>query len=73
MSAFGTKRTWRFALHMSAFDPKRTSRATFLQSDAIWVSVSVSWGTRTAAMRSRHGSCRKQIGSDNPHGEEEYS
>ena len=25
MSAFGTKRTCRFALHMSAFDPKRTS------------------------------------------------
>jgi hypothetical protein len=24
MSAFGTKRTCRFALHMSAFDPKRT-------------------------------------------------
>ena len=23
MSAFGTKRTWHFALHMSAFDPKR--------------------------------------------------
>ena len=25
MSAFGTKRTLRVALHMSAFDPKRTS------------------------------------------------
>ena len=25
MSAAGTKRTWRFALQMSAFDPKRTS------------------------------------------------
>jgi hypothetical protein len=24
MSAFGTKPTCRFALHMSAFDPKRT-------------------------------------------------
>jgi hypothetical protein len=24
MSAFEVKRTWRFALHMSAFDPKRT-------------------------------------------------
>ena len=27
MSAIGTKRTWAGALHMSAFDPKRTSRA----------------------------------------------
>jgi hypothetical protein len=26
MSAFGTKQTWACALHMSAFDPKRTSR-----------------------------------------------
>ena len=26
MSAIGTKRTHRVALHMSAFDPKRTSR-----------------------------------------------
>jgi hypothetical protein len=25
MSAIGTKRTWPSALHMSAFDPKRTS------------------------------------------------
>ena len=25
MSAIGTKRTWAYALHMSAFDPKRTS------------------------------------------------
>ena len=25
MSAIGTKRTYRVALHMSAFDPKRTS------------------------------------------------
>jgi len=24
MSLLGVKRTWRFALHMSAFDPKRT-------------------------------------------------
>ena len=24
MSAIGTKRTWACALHMSAFDPKRT-------------------------------------------------
>ena len=24
MSAIGTKRTWASALHMSAFDPKRT-------------------------------------------------
>ena len=24
MSAIGKKRTWPFALHMSAFDPKRT-------------------------------------------------
>jgi hypothetical protein len=24
MSALGGKRTWRFALHMSAYDPKRT-------------------------------------------------
>jgi hypothetical protein len=30
MSAFGTKRTYRdFALHMSAFDPKRTSQVSF--------------------------------------------
>ena len=28
MSAFGTKRTWACALHMSAFDPKRTSSLT---------------------------------------------
>ena len=28
MSAIGTKRTWASALHMSAFDPKRTSAAT---------------------------------------------
>ena len=27
MSAIGTKRTYRVALHMSAFDPKRTSPA----------------------------------------------
>jgi phenylpropionate dioxygenase-like ring-hydroxylating dioxygenase large terminal subunit len=24
MSAFGVKRTWLFALHVSAYDPKRT-------------------------------------------------
>jgi hypothetical protein len=29
MSAFGTKRTWRFQSVMSAFDPKRTSDAPF--------------------------------------------
>jgi hypothetical protein len=29
MSAIGTKQTWRFALHMSAFDPKRTSHGPF--------------------------------------------
>ena len=33
MSAIGTKRTCVVALHMSAFDPKQTSRATFLPSD----------------------------------------
>ena len=33
MSAFGGKADMAFALQMSAFDPKRTSRATFLQSD----------------------------------------
>src|SRR5262245_28319196 len=27
MSLLGVKRTWRFALHMSAFDPKRTLAA----------------------------------------------
>ena len=26
MSAIGTKQTWACALHMSAYDPKRTSR-----------------------------------------------
>jgi hypothetical protein len=25
MSAFGVKRTWPIAVHMSAYDPKRTS------------------------------------------------
>jgi len=28
MSAFGPKQTWASALHMSAFDPKRTFIAT---------------------------------------------
>jgi len=27
MSLSGVKRTWPFALHMSAYDPKRTSKA----------------------------------------------
>ena len=30
MSAIGTKRTYRVALHMSAYDPKRTYVATSL-------------------------------------------
>ena len=34
MSAIGTKRTCPFALHMSAFDPKRTSKLTIDQSRA---------------------------------------
>jgi hypothetical protein len=30
VSAIGTKRTWRFALQMSAYDPKRTSSKLLL-------------------------------------------
>ena len=37
MSAFGTKRTCASALHMSAFDPKRTSAS--LASDTYIVLV----------------------------------
>ena len=41
MSAIGTKRTWALALHMSAFDPKRTWQLIEtgnlgLLSDAVW-------------------------------------
>ena len=34
----GVKRTWRFALHMSAFDPKRTFGGLYLSTPFKWVS-----------------------------------
>ena len=35
MSAIGTKRTWAVALHMSAFDPKRTFSWKVLMSVSV--------------------------------------
>jgi hypothetical protein len=32
MSLSGVKRTWPIAVHMSAFDPKRTSQVTLTRS-----------------------------------------
>jgi hypothetical protein len=36
MSAFGVKRTWTIAAHMSAFDPKRTLAPAEFAGRAIW-------------------------------------
>ena len=41
MSAIGTKRTCRFALHMSAYDPKRTCDAAISVRSMLPVGLSI--------------------------------
>src|SRR5262245_39747755 len=55
MSAFGGKGTWRFALHMSAFDPKRTSAVLAFFAPSSWQAKSVRCSTLSlgATMRRR--------------------
>ena len=60
MSAFGTKRTCRFALHMSAFDPKRTWAEPLSSSRSELIRCPVlSLGGGNEAARVHHASRRR--------------
>ena len=46
MSAIGTKRTSACALHMSAFDPKRTLNVGLTTNKVAWFALPLRWHTR---------------------------